>query len=118
MLQFYLGYPFNHNTTTNALDVTTNEHKIHALILEFMDAEDLLELVRKSAGSLPEIFARSYFRHLISALDYLHSNSIAHRDIKLDNLLLNSTLRLKLSDFGFSVRCKSSYRTKRQTGTS
>lgn len=49
-----------------------------------------------------ECMARTYFRQLISALKYCHSKNIAHRDLKLENLLLDRNYVLKLSDFGFA----------------
>jgi MAP/microtubule affinity-regulating kinase len=41
----------------------------------------------------------------VSAVGYLHEHNIAHRDLKLDNVLLDmSTNAIKLIDFGFSTR--------------
>ncbi|KAK2067351.1 hypothetical protein P8C59_001101 [Phyllachora maydis] len=42
------------------------------------------------------------FKQLLQGVNYLHSNGIAHRDIKLENLLLTSGSRLKITDFGVS----------------
>ena len=40
---------------------------------------------------------------IFSAMNYLHSNGIAHLDIKLDNILINDKLDIKIIDFGFAV---------------
>ena len=45
---------------------------------------------------------KTLLQHLLSALDFVHSNYIIHRDIKLTNLLYTNEGRLKLADFGLS----------------
>lgn len=51
---------------------------------------------------LSEADSRFYFRQLISAMEYCHSKQIAHRDLKLENLLLTDRNCLKVSDFSFA----------------
>eukprot|EP01015_Nassula_variabilis_P019918 TRINITY_DN3417_c0_g1_i5.p2 TRINITY_DN3417_c0_g1~~TRINITY_DN3417_c0_g1_i5.p2 ORF type:complete len:263 (-),score=69.55 TRINITY_DN3417_c0_g1_i5:16-804(-) len=63
---------------------------------------DFNDFVRK-VGQFSEPVARYYFKQLINGLEYLHQNGFAHRDIKLDNLLLNDKLDLKIADFGFAT---------------
>lgn len=54
-------------------------------------------------GALSERRARSYAQQLCGALHYCHRSAhIAHRDLKLDNLLLDANGRLLLADFGFA----------------
>jgi len=53
---------------------------------------------------LSEKITRSYFFQLIEALEHLHNNQIAHRDIKLENILLDSDYSIKIADFGYSSK--------------
>ena len=49
-----------------------------------------------------EMEAKTYIRKILDALICLHENKIAHRDLKLDNILINDQLDIKLADFGLS----------------
>ncbi len=51
--------------------------------------------------------ARDIFKQIVAALHYCHSNNIVHRDLKVENLLLDFNMRVKLADFGFSSKFNS-----------
>lgn len=70
-------------------------------VMELAPGGDLLDLTN-ARGKFSEKFVRHYMKQLISAFDQMHSNSICHRDIKLENLLLDKDLNLKLTDFGYA----------------
>jgi serine/threonine protein kinase len=53
---------------------------------------------------IPESRAIKYLKELISAVDFLHSNSVTHNDIKPSNILLSDDDTIKLCDFGFAQR--------------
>lgn len=57
----------------------------------------------KCGKPFDEEVARYYFQQLIGALEYLHLKGFVHRDLKLENLLLDEENNLKLADFGFST---------------
>lgn len=53
-------------------------------------------------GRLPEDQARTIFQQLAAAVLYCHRNMVAHRDLKMENVLLTPDIAVKLVDFGFS----------------
>ena len=67
-----------------------------------MSLKEFTKMQRDNAVKLAT--ARRIFKQLAEGIYYLHSRNIAHRDIKLDNVLIEETTRaIKLIDFGFSV---------------
>ena len=72
------------------------------LVLELVAGGDLFDFVANS-GRFSEDVARYYMNQLMDALDYMHSNNCAHRDLKCENILLDSEFNLKVADFGFAA---------------
>lgn len=58
----------------------------------------------QNAKFITEGVARRYFRQLHSAVEYMHCQGLAHRDICPQNVLLSQNNEVKLCDFGHSVR--------------
>lgn len=69
--------------------------------MELMPIGDLHELILKET-KFAESRARSIFQQLILAIDYLHSRKVSHRDLKLENILIDEHDRIKVADFGLS----------------
>jgi 5'-AMP-activated protein kinase catalytic alpha subunit len=72
------------------------------LIMEYCQGGDLLEFIQ-ACGSLSPADARRIFRAIIAGIEHLHANDISHRDIKPDNILLDSAGTPKIADFGLSL---------------
>lgn len=71
------------------------------LVTEYAPNGEIFDLISKQRR-LSEENAREKFWQIISAVDYLHNFNIVHRDLKAENLLLDSNFQIKLADFGFS----------------
>lgn len=57
---------------------------------------------RRKAITEPE--TRYFVRQVILACQYLHTNKIIHRDLKLGNLFINDEMEIKIGDFGLATR--------------
>ncbi|GAB1311958.1 Serine/threonine-protein kinase hal4 (Fragment) [Madurella fahalii] len=73
-------------------------------VMEYCEDGDLFTLVNKKylKAEDREKDRLCLFKQLVNGIHYLHSNGIAHRDIKLENLLITKECRLKITDFGVS----------------
>ncbi|XP_046359635.1 testis-specific serine/threonine-protein kinase 1-like [Haliotis rufescens] len=71
------------------------------LVMEYLSNGDLLDYVNQ-VGSLSEADGRRVFHQLLDVVSYLHGHSVYHRDIKLDNILLDDQYNIRLTDFGFA----------------
>ena len=73
------------------------------IFLEYVPGGSLKRLLNRF-GPLEEGVVRLYTRQILRGLEYLHSNGIAHRDIKGGNVLVGNNGIVKLADFGASKR--------------
>ena len=76
-------------------------------VLEIAQNGSLHRFIR-STGGVEENLARFMFYQLASAVEFMHSQLIAHFDIKLDNILLDEFYNIKLADFGTAEILESS----------
>ena len=71
------------------------------VVMEYAEQGDLFNLVAKS-GALDEPQAREFFRQLVCGVEFLHASGLAHLNLKLENLLVGSGGRLKLTGLGLA----------------
>ena len=94
-----------HKNVIAFLGSTKSSNKIN-LILEYADRGSLRQFYQKH-GALKEPHVANCIKQILSGLQYLHSNGIAHRDVKCANCLLTKEGIVKLADFGASKRFES-----------
>lgn len=80
--------------------------ELKAIVMEFVDGEELY--ARLERGRLCESEAKFLFYQLCLAVDHCHRNQIAHRDVKLENILVTKSNQVKLCDFGLAAEISDS----------
>ena len=101
MQEFAILKQSNHQSVVRLYD-TFETTKHICFVMELCAGGDLLTYVRKRR-KLTEEVAKYFFKQLIEGLAYLHNSKlIVHRDIKLDNILLDANGKIKIADFGVS----------------
>jgi serine/threonine protein kinase len=76
-----------------------------ALVMEHCSRGDLFSLLEEQPQRLfDEVNAIRYFREVVNGVRHLHSLDIAHRDLSLENVLLDDQGHAKICDFGLSAR--------------
>lgn len=78
----------------------------YVMALELASGGELFDLIYYT-GALDEKLSRTFFRQIVDGVEAMHVSSLAHRDIKPQNVLLTSDFKIKIADFGSSKRFRS-----------
>ena len=104
-----------HPSVTKILETFESENYM-LIIMEYISGGNLQSFVKKRR-KLGEKTAKILFSQIIQGIKYIHSRGIVHRDIKLENILLDLNNIIKICDFGVGKLIKPSTILKDQCGT-
>lgn len=77
------------------------------LVMELCSGGELYQIIKKGTMPITEREITRLFKGIVEGVEYLHTNGIIHRDLKLSNILLSDDLAPKIADFGLACRVSS-----------
>lgn len=95
---------------------TFETQRYYMISMEYISCGDLLSYVRKRT-KLSEQVAKFIYKQIVLGIKHIHSRGIVHRDIKLDNILIDIHSNIKICDFGVAKKMKRSEIFYDQCGT-
>lgn len=76
------------------------EKKLYYIVLEFVDGKTLEQIIKSQ--SIDDYDKEKIISQIFNALEYAHTHNILHRDLKPSNIMITSTNKVKIIDFGIS----------------
>lgn len=110
--EVYILKNIKHSNVIRLLEVFESPKNL-LIVMEYSGGGDLLKYIKRH-GKLSEQKAREYFIQIVYGLANCHCRSVLHRDVKLDNMLLDGDGGAKLCDFGVSKIIKKDHEINEQ----
>lgn len=109
-----------HPNIMKLFEVLDQTSKCH-LVMELCHGRNLYHYIKKRPNKcITEQEAIPIFRQIVSAVAYMHEHGLVHRDLKLENILINDAGGLdevKIIDFGFATNCQAGHKLSLFCGT-
>ena len=97
----------SHPNVTKILEMFDDEDYF-LIVMEYINGGNLFSFVKKRR-KLSEKKAKFLFKQIILGIQYIHSKNIIHRDIKLENILIDLNNKIKICDFGIGIILEDSH---------
>ncbi|CAI6334240.1 unnamed protein product [Periconia digitata] len=97
--EYSISSSMYHPHVVTTLDLLQSTKGASCQVMEYCSGGDLYSFVL-SVGQLEMVEANCFFKQLLQGVEYLHEMGVAHRDLKLENILLTQRGKVKIADFG------------------
>ena len=97
-------HDFKNDVTLHKLDGNqVIQEQVCYFLTELIDGVgDLQQVIMMRDDPMDEALCRFYFKQILEALHYMHDAGVAHRNLTLNNILVDENFQIKISDFGLS----------------
>ncbi|KAJ2812639.1 hypothetical protein GGI24_006644, partial [Coemansia furcata] len=96
--EYCISSSIHHKNVVSTLDLIQDPQKNWCQVMEYCPGGDLYTVIRDGSMGLPE--HECCFKQMCEGIAHLHSMGVCHRDIKAENLLLDASNTVKITDFG------------------
>ena len=86
------------------------------IILEYASKGELFDYIEEADNGLEEEYAKIIFRKILEGVQAIHKSDICHRDLKMENILLDEFFNPKISDFGLATELQGKDGSRKLTG--
>lgn len=94
----------SHSSLLRMIECIEDETNFY-LVTEFITGKSLSKrLKEQETKHFPENIVKQIFKEIVSGIAYCHSFNISHRDIKLENIIMDDSNKIKIIDFGFATK--------------
>ena len=102
---------------TSLLKKTNGKSKeVSYIKTEYLEHGDLFDFVYYPKKGLGENLGRLVLYSIISGLEAIHNKGFVHRDLKTENIMVNSSFNIKIADFGFATKIEGPNGNGKQNG--
>ena len=102
-----MGVKLKNEYLVNTLQ-STKINDYYFFLMENMELSNLKSFNESEIKNCSELLCSYFIYQCLLGLQYMHSNLIVHRDIKLENILINNNYEVKLADFSMCLQLKES----------
>lgn len=89
-----------HENIVGLKEVLSSQSKLY-IVMDLVKGCELLEIIDGGNG-LSEDIAQDYFQQLVDGVHYCHLRGVCHRDLKLENILVDEYGKVSIADFGIA----------------
>tara|TARA_B100001758_G_C18356828_1_gene583224 strand:- start:49 stop:900 length:852 start_codon:yes stop_codon:yes gene_type:complete len=111
-----LKYLQSHANIIDVYDTYQDKGDVY-VVMEYMNGDNLFVFLQKVKHLLTENIIRGIIKSILNGLKHIHSKGVVHRDLKLENIMINEQNKIKIIDFGLAAKYEVSKNERNAIGS-